>query len=296
MAAIPVPRRRLRLGAVVLASLVLLPVRSAMAAGPATGPAARTAAEASASRPFRIDLAEDGDYVRQYTFVQCVGASVQMMLNIAEPGADRSRRLQRRLQVLARATSGPRPDGGVRQGAGVFGWATALNRRGAGPYEVVGADSLQEAMRIAARAIVTHRRPVGLLVWKGRHAWVMSGFEATGDPRRGPFRVTRATILDPLYPHGSEAWGPSPVPGRSISVREVGRQFVHRDLDSRWNSLPRMEALRGRWVLVVPTAPATTDDATGEGPGILAPAPEPATAPPIVLPLPPRPPDPERNF
>jgi hypothetical protein len=26
------------------------------------------------------------------------------------------------------------------------------------------------------------KRPVGLVMWRGRHAWVMSGFESNGDP------------------------------------------------------------------------------------------------------------------
>jgi hypothetical protein len=287
-------RRPLRLAAALVAGLVLLPVPPALATGPATGAAPRTAGEASAPKPFRIDLAKDGDYVRQYTFVQCVGASVQMMINMAEPGQDRSRRTQHRLQVLARNTSGPRPDGSERQGAGVFGWATALNRLDAGPYEVVGADSLQQAMRMAARAIVETGRPVGLLVWKGRHAWVMSGFEATRDPRKGDFRVTRVNILDPLHPHGSEIWGRSPAPGSSISVRTVGRQFVHRDRHSEWNHLPWMEALAGKWVMVLPIArPSDSDDATGDVPVVAMPG---TDAPSIVLPLPPRPPDRVRNY
>jgi hypothetical protein len=292
-------RRPLRVVVALVAGLVLLPVPQAFASGPhiAAGPTglgagtgSRATADANASGPFRINLAKDGDYVRQYTFVQCVGASVQMMLNMTEPGANGTRRFQHRLQDYARDNSGPRADGGVRQGAGVFGWAAALNKWDAGPYEVVGADSLQQAMRMAARAIVTTKRPVGLLVWKGRHAWVMSGFEATGDPRDGSFRVTRANILDPLYPHGSEYWGKSPTPGTSISVRDVGRQFVHRDVHSDWNSLPWMKDLAGKWVLVLPVEPDvdTVDDATGDPPEV----PEPA----IAAPLPPRAPDRSRNF
>ena len=42
-----------------------------------------------------------------------------MMLNMVEPGRDRSAATQRRLQRLARAWSGPRPDGIERQGASV---------------------------------------------------------------------------------------------------------------------------------------------------------------------------------
>jgi hypothetical protein len=248
----------------------------------------------SAARPFRVNLARDGDYVRQANFVQCVGASVQMMLNITRPGADHSRRTQRRLQALARSQSGPRPDGRERQGAGVFGWATALSRKGAGPYAVIGASSLQGAMRIAARAIVEQGRPVGLLVWQGRHAWVMSGFEATGDPRDGAFRVTRAHILDPLHPFGSRQWGPSPTPGTAISVAEVGRQFVARRRHSEWNALPGMAELAGKWVLVVPVdgpTPVNPVTAAGLAPRLASRPPAVRQAPParwIVGPLPPR--------
>jgi hypothetical protein len=288
MAALPVPRRRSRVAAALFVALVIVPAPAALAAGPTSG-AGVGARSADAPRPFEINLAADNDYVRQTTFVRCVGASVQMMINIVEPGADRSRKTQRRLQVLARSLSGPRPDGSRRQGAGVFGWAAALNLRDAGPYAVVGADTLQGAMKLAATAIVEHRRPVGLLVWQGRHAWVMSGFESTGDPRAGSFRVTRAHILDPLHPYGSDAWGPSPTPGTSISVETVGRQFIARDLHSQWNTLPGMAELAGKYVLVVPTdqpAPAGGADApdTGTDPD-QAPGAGPEAPLPLVRPL-----------
>ena len=58
------------------------------------------------------------------------------------------------------------------------------------------------------------RRPVGMLVWRGAHAWVMSGFEATADPgRTNDFRVTAVRILDPWYPRRLSAWV---APGRPI--------------------------------------------------------------------------------
>ena len=95
---------------------------------------------------------------------------MQMMLNMIEPGADRSAKTQLRLQKLARKWSPPRLDGGVRKGASVVGWATGLSLEGAGPYRVVGVDSLDEAMLVAARAMRRTGRPVGLLVWRGRHA------------------------------------------------------------------------------------------------------------------------------
>ena len=117
-------------------------------------------------------------------------------------------------------------------------------------------------------------RPVGLLVWRGRHAWVMSGFEATGNPAStGDFRVTRAIILDPLYPYGSSVWGPSPSPRQDLTVAAGGRQFVPR---GQWPGAPApstpgagsvapdassgpgsssMSGLTGRYVLVLPWDP-----------------------------------------
>ena len=84
----------------------------------------------------------------------------------------------------------------------------------------------------------------------------MSGFEATADPLLAEkFKVTKAYILDPLYPHGSKAWGASPKPGTAISVATVGRQFVRRNRtgSSAWSRLPGSQRLANKWVLLVPT-------------------------------------------
>ena len=174
-----------------------------------------------------------------------------MMLNMIEPGRDRTASTQLRLQKLARAWSGSRPDGQKRQGASVRGWAAGLNILGAGPYRLVGEKTLDDAMRTAAEAIAATGRPVGLLVWRGRHAWVMSGFDASADPRTSDdFRVTRAIVHDPLYPHGNAVWGPSPSPGQAITVAALGRQFVPRRMPDRVGGLPSM--LGGKYVLVLP--------------------------------------------
>jgi hypothetical protein len=205
-----------------------------------------------------MDVAARADFVPQANFVQCVGASMQMMLNMIEPGRDRSASTQQRLQRLARSWSGSRPDGRQRQGASVRGWAAGLNIEGAGPYKLVGEDTLQAALLTAARAIATTGKPVGLLVWRGRHAWVMSGFEATGDPRFDPrARVTAAKVFDPLYPNGSSVWGPSPRPGEHLSPSEVGRQFVPRRFSAWLNGIGSEppSTLGGKYVLVVPYVP-----------------------------------------
>jgi hypothetical protein len=208
-----------------------------------------SAAPANAAvKAYRLDLGARADFVAQTNFVQCVGASMQMMLNMIRDRDDRSAATQLELQALARQWSGTRPDGMERQGASVRGWAKGLNLLGAGPYRLVGATTIDEALLAAAQAMRRTGKPVGLLMWHGRHAWVMSGFRATGDPLAQGTRITAAIVEDPLYPHGSSVWGPSPAPGATLTVAELGRQFVPRRTSSRWG----MQSLSGKYVLVVP--------------------------------------------
>ena len=228
--------------------LVLAAVVLALAVGLVPGP--RTATTVGAST-YGFALYRQGDFVAQTNLYQCVGASMQMMINMIEPRNDRTAGTQRYLWRLARKYSPPRPpDQPPRKGASVRGWAAGLNVLDAGPYRVVGFDSIDEAARAAAHAMRATGKPVGLLVWRGRHAWVMSGFRATADPRKtSRFRVTHVQVLDPLYPRGSSVWGPSPRPGTQLSLRTLGQDFVQR----RNN---RTSSLAGKWVIVMPVSDA----------------------------------------
>jgi hypothetical protein len=240
------PRRTLRLlGGLALGIAVVL---------------AGTAPVTAADR-YRQDVARRGDFVPQTNFVQCVGASLQMMVNMLEPGRDRSAKEQLRLQKLARKLSPPRRDGTIRQGASVRGWVKVLRREVDQPYRLVGADTLNQAVKMAARAIVRTGAPVGLLVWRGRHAWVMSGFTSTKPLSEGG-KVTSVTIYDPLYPYGDDFWGPSPKPGVPISIKALRRQFVPRRTNN--NSIQFQTTLQqayptlsGKYVLVLPYRPHT---------------------------------------
>ncbi len=175
--------------------------------------------------PYAINLATVADFVPQYTFEWCVGASIQMARSIITGTRNESRASQRRLWEKARDLTVGSPYGG----ANPAGWAAALNDLDLGPYRLVSLPTFDAAVRRAARALADTRRPVGLVMWAGRHAWVMTGFKATADPRtdRGA-TVTRVRIMDPLYPHGSR-WGASPAPNRLITLETLGRQFVRRD-------------------------------------------------------------------
>jgi hypothetical protein len=193
---------------------------------PSAAPTPTPLPEAQADpKPFAMNLYRKGDYVAQYTFEWCVGASLQMALNMATDDTRTSRADQKRLWEMARDTSFS-PFGG----ANPRGWTATLNELGIGPYELVSLPTYDEALTVAAEAIRATKRPVGLVMWRGRHAWVMSGFESTADPRTfDDFDVTGIRVLDPLYPHGSSVWGASPKPNSLVSPETLAKQYVLRD-------------------------------------------------------------------
>ncbi|TQJ38587.1 hypothetical protein FBY33_0585 [Arthrobacter sp. SLBN-112] len=219
---------------------------------PATTPSpepvpAQAPAPAPAPQPFALNLYREGDFVPQYTFDWCVAASIQMAHNLIDDtggGTWADSTQQGQLWEMARARSSD-----SFNGANPFGWAQVLTESGMGPYRVVSIADYGEAVRTAARAIADTGRPVGLVMWSGRHAWVMSGFESLGDPRQfADFAVTGIRVLDPLYPYGSGQWGPSPVPNSMLTPGELATQFVVRE-PRRWSS-----SLPAGYLLVLPVA------------------------------------------
>jgi hypothetical protein len=192
-----------------------------------------------------MDLYDRNDHVPQYTSSWCVGASMQMMINMMDRGApDRRVSTQRRLYKLARQVS---PWIEERPGASTYGWAGGLERLGYGRFVEMASGSKQGALRIAARQMRFTGRPVGLLVWEGEHAWVMSGFKATADPAwTDNFRVTAVWIEDPWAGRNSSYWGRGLSPHSLIAVENL-RGFV------RWESFHRPEyGKRGKFTIVAP--------------------------------------------
>ncbi len=123
----------------------------------------------------------------------------------------------------------------------------------------------EEALRTAAAAIRASGRPVGLVMWSGRHAWVMSGFTSIGDPRSHPdFVVTGVRVLDPLYPYGDGVWGPSPRPDALLAPTQLDDNFVPRrrrraDPNGRPDYVPA-----GSYVLILPVPVRATASRAGE--------------------------------
>jgi hypothetical protein len=212
---------------------------------------------------FAMNLYQPGDFVPQHTFEWCVAASVQMAWNMAMPDVRSSYDDQQTLWNQARDRSN-----NPFRGADPGGWAQLLNDLGLGPYELVSVPEYGEALRVAAAALRDTGRSVGLVMWRGRHAWVMNGFESMGDPALRPdFQVTGINVVDPLYPYGSGTWGPSPQPNQLLSPDELATQFVFRE-QRRWSS-----HIPSGFLLVLPVASEAVagSDVTG-GPASAPPA------------------------
>ncbi|HLA17083.1 MAG TPA: hypothetical protein VJZ72_09315 [Candidatus Limnocylindrales bacterium] len=198
-------------------------------------------ADAATPPPYRINLFRAGDFVSQVNSRTCVGASIQMMVNIGGPD-DRSRATQMRFWQLARDLGNSRFGG-----ANARGWATALPVLDEGIYMVDSQPNLRQAVTRAARAIRLTSRPVGLLVWHGAHAWVMHGFEATADPIEDPAaKITAVFMSDPWYPRVSAAFGVSPRPNSKLSIAGLGDDFLP------WKRRHRNPEKDGRYFLVLP--------------------------------------------
>lgn len=217
--------------------------------------------------PFSMNLYSTGDFVSQKTPYWCIAASTQTMINIMEDGKPRrSRKLQKRIHFQARAiddrfdsfwqevTGKPRWDQGLH-GLGIRDWQMVLDAKGYGPYEVDRAKTRKQAIRKAARAIRLTGRPAGLVVWRGAHAWVMSGFTASADPAwTNRFKVKTVFIQDPWYPAVSSIWGRSRPPNSEVAARALAADYLPYNRPGRRH--PKRD---GKYMLILPTLPPGTD-------------------------------------
>jgi hypothetical protein len=200
----------------------------------------------TAPRPFSIDLYRKGAFASQATTYYCVPAAIEVMINLIERTHDTSRATQDDLYRLARDYL-ISPYWG--RGAQPEGWARVLNSEGDGHYELGIRSSRSAAIDLAARQLRATGKPVGLLVWAGYHAWVMSGFESIGDPAAGDFTVTGLFIEDVWWPRPDTSGGPSPRPDRLMSVATFARYFLPYDQHGE-GGLDK----DGKFVVIIPLA------------------------------------------
>jgi hypothetical protein len=157
-------------------------------------------ASVDAREPFTRDVYFKAGYERQVDGRTCTAASTAMMLNFI---AGKDLRLSQR-SILGWAQRRDALNDARQRGSDPLGWAKALNyfsdRLGMDEVTYVWEASSSEsaALKRAARQIADTEHPVGLLVQGGRHAVVMTGFQASRDPRKGDFELEYVWISDPI--------------------------------------------------------------------------------------------------
>jgi hypothetical protein len=184
-----------------------------------------SASPAPSAGPFAMDIYRRGVFVSEETKISCASAAIQIVVNLVGPRIDTSTAFQRRITSLAADFT--THDDSSNGGWGPAGMAAAITHLSGVPYELRIATSREAALRLAATAIRASGRPVVLLVWRGAHAWVMTGFTATRDPRAtASFTLTAARILDPWFPRVSSIWGPSALPDASHDPADLIRNYL----------------------------------------------------------------------
>ena len=191
-----------------------------------------------------LNLYRDGAFVSQVTMTQCVAASAQMMLNLVRDQSDTSSGSQATYMAYAEVNDSATYGGG---GSNPAGWAAVMNGYGGMPYSVARYIDSGSAIKAAATRLRLTNRPVGLLVLRGRHAWVLNGFEATADPAvTSSFTVTAVYVSGPLYPRAQRISGYDQPPNARLTTAQLASQYFLRYYDASlttWN---------GYWVTIQP--------------------------------------------
>ena len=182
----------------------------------------------------------------QKTDWYCVPASIQMMLNLIKGTHHKGEAGQTMYWRYAQDHSTyPITDNGADAG----GWVAALEHWGAGNYSVGIHKTMQASLRAAAKRMRATGKPVGMIVWgnHGGHAWVMTGFKSTADPRfADSYSITSVQAMGPLWPYGTIG-GKSfdPGPREWVGYAELKYKFTE-------NVQRNAPAWNGRWLTVLP--------------------------------------------
>jgi hypothetical protein len=111
---------------------------------------------------------------------------------------------------------------------------------------------MDEAIRVVVKQIRVTQRPAGLIVWRGWHSWVVSGFTATADPAvTDAYSVISLRIEDVWYPRISNLWntdrhGASRPPDSDVLVGLLPEDYLP------WHQGRNYPDREGRWVFVIP--------------------------------------------
>ncbi len=191
---------------------------------------------------FVMDLYRDGDFVSESKNTWCIAAAMQTSINMMSATADTTRDTQASLFDLAVSIGGSQ-----KGGTDPDGWAGGLASLGYGKYSVGANVNMVAAVHTVAKQIRITERPAGLVVWRGWHSWVVSGFTATADPATSDkFTVLSLRIEDVWYPRASDLWPKSRAPDADVPVSALAPDY------KVWLQSGTWPGRDGRYVYVIP--------------------------------------------
>jgi hypothetical protein len=198
-------------------------------------------------------VAVDVDIVKNHNEIDkdwCAPAGVTMVLAIMGKGAPTDARQR---EIASRVREWESYSDSHNGEWGPSAMALALKAYGVPGYKVRIYQTRADALRGAAKAIVTTRSPAILLAWRGAHTWVMTGYRANADPAVfDDAKVSGTYILDPWFPWNSSIWGQSDPPGTFQDAQNMVDNFLVWQRPE--GTYPRRD---GNFIVVEPTIPRT---------------------------------------
>lgn len=181
-------------------------------------------------------------FASQATSDWCTAAATQIMLNLV---LDRSRHDSTEQGAIIRYEQA-NDSLAVSDGSDPQGWTAALRWFGSSrmaTYHWERKASYVASIASAAYKLRMTGKPIGLLVYGGKHANVMVGFKASADPALGgSYTVTSVQIAGPWYPRS----GIDSPPGTWLSSASLSSRFY------RYSERDGLTDWVGYWVTLVP--------------------------------------------
>jgi len=182
-------------------------------------------------------------FTTQKTWQWCTAANVQIMRNMTFRQTDHSRSNQQRYYDFMRANNRYRLP--ATDGVDPQGWAAGLRNWVDARYQHVSHTSFDGALRSAVLSLRKTSRPVGLLVARGGHAWILSGFTATADPAAtSNYTITSVSVTGPLWGLQSRSWGYDMRPNTRLTPAQM------RTFWTAWHYAPIRMIWEGRIVQI----------------------------------------------
>jgi hypothetical protein len=182
----------------------------ALAADPSPSPTTAPTDEASPEPTpipppiaYAINLYRSNTVVRQYRNTWCVPAATQSMWNLIGGTSNMSFSRQKSLYSQIRAHNRYHYK---THGNDVQGWAWALRKYTAQPYQWHAYSSKNAALKAIADAIDATGHPVGITVHHGTHAWVVLGYKSSHPSDGAKRTILGFYVHGPMGPGSNDPW------------------------------------------------------------------------------------------